>query len=195
MTTFYTSDTHFFHRNIIRYSNRPFASVEEMNEEMVRRWNARVQPRDIVYHLGDVSFGRIEPTRNLLDRLNGIIHLCPGNHDPRELQRLDRWESVEHYREIYDSNRKVILLHYGMRVWNKSHHGSLHLYGHSHGSLPGNNQSLDVGVDCWDYRPVTLKEIMERMAGLPPYRSQDHHQPRRTENSEGQEDSGHAREG
>lgn len=69
----------------------------------------------------------------------------------------------------------LVLCHYAMRVWNRSHHGTLMLYGHSHSNLLGNSQSLDVGVDAWDMRPVTLREIKNRMATLPPYRSEDHH--------------------
>ena len=61
---------------------------------------------------------------------------------------------------------------------NKSHHGSLMLYGHSHGSLPGTDQSLDVGVDCWDLAPTNLEKIMARMRTLPRYKHDDHHQPR-----------------
>lgn len=171
VTIFYTSDTHFFHRNVIRYSNRPFVDEQEMNEEMVRRWNARVSPNDTVYHLGDVSFANVTKTKTLLDRLNGTIHLCPGNHDPKQLLSIDRWASVEPYREIREQGKFIVLSHYAHRVWNKSHHGSLMLYGHSHGGLPGNSQSLDVGVDCWDYQPVTLNEITARMATLPEFRA------------------------
>lgn len=175
MTTFFTSDTHWGHKNIIKYSNRPFADVDEMNEAMIERWNSRVGPEDIVYHLGDIAFMPAKRFEGIAYRLNGIIHVCPGNHDPDDLLALDRWASVTPYREIYADNKKVIMCHYAMRVWNKSHRGALMLYGHSHGSLPGSNQSLDVGVDCWDYYPVTIREITDRMATLPAFRSGDHH--------------------
>jgi calcineurin-like phosphoesterase family protein len=175
MSIYYCSDHHWGHNNIIKYSNRPFADVDEMNEAMIARWNSRVEPNDTVYHLGDVAFMPAKRFESIANRLNGIIHLCPGNHDSDDLLAMNRWASVHPYREIRDLNKKVVLSHYSHRVWNGSHKGSLMLYGHSHGSLPGSNQSLDVGVDCWDYYPVTMREIMARMATLPPFHSGDHH--------------------
>jgi calcineurin-like phosphoesterase family protein len=181
MTIFFTSDTHFYHENVIKYSKRPFKNADHMNEEMIRRWNERVKPTDEVYHNGDaVLGGGCDPTP-VLSRLNGIIHLTPGNHDSKKMQKNDRWASVCPYREIKLDGKFIVLCHYAMKVWNKSHYGSLMLYGHSHGSLPGNNQSLDIGVDCWDYRPVTLHEILSRMATLPPYLPVDHHGRDQTE--------------
>lgn len=75
--------------------------------------------------------------------------------------------------ELMLDGHHIVLCHYGMRLWNRSHWGSLSLFGHSHGRLPGNSQSLDVGVDAWDYRPVTLPEILERMQTLPPFVQED----------------------
>ncbi len=175
MTVFFTSDTHWGHKNIIRYSDRPFASVEDMDEEMIRRWNALVGKADIVYHLGDVGFMPANKLANILRRLNGTIHLNIGNHDSKEVLALDRWASVEHYREVSIDGQFMVLSHYSHRVWNKCHRGALMLYGHSHNSLSGNDQSLDVGVDCWDFAPVTLSQIKARLKTLPPYASGDHH--------------------
>jgi calcineurin-like phosphoesterase family protein len=62
-----------------------------------------------------------------------------------------------------------------MRTWNKRHHGAIHLYGHSHGTLPGDAQSCDVGVDCWDFYPVSLAQIKARLAESPPIEPVDHH--------------------
>lgn len=81
MTIFLTSDTHFGHRNIIKYSARPFGSVEEMNEVMVDRWNEAVSSNDVVYHLGDFAMGKIDETLPIVSRLNGRITLIVGNHD------------------------------------------------------------------------------------------------------------------
>ena len=72
----------------------------------------------------------------------------------------------------------VVLCHYAMRVWSRSHHGAIHLYGHSHGNLPGDSQSCDVGVDCWDFAPVSIEEIRVRLARSPGRAERDHHQPR-----------------
>ena len=77
----WTSDTHFYHANVIKYSKRPFANVEEMNAALVRNWVAVVQPGDTIYHLGDFSFGRKEQNEALLQQLHGHKHLILGNHD------------------------------------------------------------------------------------------------------------------
>ena len=74
----------------------------------------------------------------------------------------------------------VVLCHYAMLVWSRSHHGAIHLYGHSHGNLPGDSQSCDVGVDCWDFAPVSIEEIRVRLARSPGRAEPDHHQPRAT---------------
>lgn len=143
-----------------------------MNKELIRRWNEVVKPEDTVYHLGDFAFSRPDKTNEIASQLNGTKFIVLGNHDKDAPINFKR---VEQCHELYDFNQKVVLCHYGLRVWNRSHHGSLLLYGHSHGSLPGNSQSLDVGVDCWDYYPVNLPTIMKRMATLPSYKSEDHH--------------------
>lgn len=81
MTTFFTSDLHFFHNNIIQFCNRPFDSVEDMNWKLIKNWNDVVQWNDHVWVLGDFSFGTVAETENILIQLNGIKHLIIGNHD------------------------------------------------------------------------------------------------------------------
>jgi calcineurin-like phosphoesterase family protein len=78
---FFTSDTHFGHKNIIKYSNRPFADVSHMNEALIANWNAVVGPLDTVFHLGDVALGPWEDWDKVLTRLNGYKVLVVGNHD------------------------------------------------------------------------------------------------------------------
>ena len=168
MTVFFTADHHFGHTNIIRYSNRPFASAEEMNETLIKNWNREVSPTDTVYHLGDVSVLRPEKTRGILDRLNGKIYLIRGNHDAAATHRLcrDRFEWIKDYQFVaFNGAVKVALCHYAMRVWDRKHHGAYHLYGHSHGSLPPppGELSIDIGVDCCDYRPISLDQVQEVM--------------------------------
>lgn len=178
------SDTHFGHANIIRYSSRPFADVEEMNEKMIAEWNHLVKPQDDVYHLGDFAFMRPAPFTSLVWRLQGKKHVILGNHDKwiienwDDLVRKGTFASIQHYREVKVAGKMLVLFHYGQRVWNKSHHGSIHLYGHSHGSLPPHGLSVDVGVDCKEitpeYRPIHLDEVLAYMSK----RSQsvvDHH--------------------
>lgn len=170
----FTSDHHFGHTNIIKHANRPFASVEEMDEALIVYWNERVRPEDTVHCLGDFAFHRQEVAQDILDRLHGRKHLIAGNHDKFAF-RLEGWETIRNLHEIEVGRRKIVLCHYAMRVWNKSHYGSWMLYGHSHGNLPGDSQSCDVGVDAWSYRPVSLDEIEARLATLPPHQPVDHH--------------------
>lgn len=170
----FTSDTHFGHTNIIKYSKRPFQDVEEMNEHMIAEWNKRVQPNDDIFHLGDFAFMKPGPMQSLLYRLQGKKHIIFGNHDQWLIENggmlvgNGTLESVQHYREIKYGGKKIVLFHYGQRVWNKSHHGSIHLYGHSHGSLPPHGLSVDVGVDSKEitaeYRPIHLTEILDYMS-------------------------------
>lgn len=175
MTIFFTSDTHFSHTRIIELCKRPFSSVEEMDETMVARWNERVQPGDTVYHLGDFTLKGADVGARFLSRLYGRITLLVGNHDQDVVVRFPLWEYTAPYLEIFEDGQHIVLCHYAMRTWRRANKGALMLYGHSHGNLPGNSQSLDVGVDAWDFRPVTLDEILERMRALPAYSSGDHH--------------------
>jgi len=163
----FTADTHFGHANIIRFSNRPFSSVEDMDETLIQRWNERVKQNDVVWHLGDFAFHKTATQlEELFNRLNGTKCLITGNHDHTDTRRL-AWSNTKALTTLNIDKVPVVLCHYGMRVWDRSHHGSLHLYGHSHGTLPGDNQSLDVGVDCWDFRPVNIDEIRARLKTLP----------------------------
>jgi len=170
----FISDTHWGHANIIKYSNRPFKDVNEMNELMLNEWNALVKPNDTVYHNGDVAFMPYPKLKSYLWRLNGDIHLVLGNHDKDitknrvDLLNQGKIKTIVHYNELKLPGCPMIcLFHYGQRVWNKSHHGSILLYGHSHGSLPPFGKSVDVGVDCKEiteeYRPIHLDEVIKYM--------------------------------
>ena len=174
---FITSDTHFDHTNIIRYAKRPYKDVEEMNEALIRNWNAKVGPNDLIYHLGDFCFSN--RGKYFLSRLNGKKHLILGNHD-KQVHIANGWESIQHYDEVYchvaGKKQMFVLCHYAMRVWNKSHYGSWMLYGHSHGSLPDDKTllSFDVGVDCHKYMPLHVDEI-ERIMRKKNNQPVDHH--------------------
>lgn len=164
MTMFFTSDHHFGHARIISLCRRPFSSVDEMNEAMIEAWNATVRPRDIVWHLGDFSYKLKSDPDLILKRLNGRKKLVPGNHDNQAVLRSKHWEHVDKLPELCHLQRRIVLSHYALRTWHKASKGALHLFGHSHGSLPPTSQSCDVGVDVWNFRPVTLEEIEARMA-------------------------------
>lgn len=171
---FFTSDLHLSHRNIIKYCKRPFIDENEMNEVIISRWNSTVSPKDIVYVVGDVTFEKDEAKRDqILYQLNGEKHLVWGNHD----KLLHKWQ--RHFKTAKDiatlhvppeanngKGQRIVMCHYAMRVWDQSHYGTWHLYGHSHGSLPDdeNMLSCDVGVDSWDFTPVSMEQLAQHMA-------------------------------
>lgn len=176
MKTWFTADLHLGHARIIELAHRPFGSVEEMDWVLIENWNSRVSRGDTTYVVGDFAFTDNDP---YLARLNGQKILVKGNHDHRNrIKKTTRWSTIERMIEITLDDTPIVLCHYGLRVWNRSHYGALHFYGHSHGGLPGDSQSTDVGVDCWDFRPVSLAEIKERLATLPKRGEPDHHKPK-----------------
>ena len=170
---FFTADTHFGHKKIIKYSNRPFASVEEMDRVMIDRWNEQVSDVDIVYHLGDVGLCPPKKLMPLLQELNGRICLIRGTHEASAEACSDRFDWIKDYHELevddpdaYGGKRCIVLFHYAMRVWNASHHGAWSLYGHTHGDLEDlpDSLSFDVGVDSHDFRPISYEEVKAIMA-------------------------------
>lgn len=167
MATWFTSDTHFGHTKIISPTfgtPRPeFPTIEAHDEALVTNWNAVVAPGDEVWHLGDFSY-KCHPkrARALFDRLAGTKHLVRGNHDKGAGQLP--WASMQDVRHLVIDGRGIWLSHYAHRTWPRCHRGDMHLYGHSHGQLPGDGRSLDVGVDCWGYGPVGLPAILDALA-------------------------------
>lgn len=154
-----------------------------MNRRLVELWNGRVKAGDTVYHLGDFAAGGdARFALEIFQALNGNKHLIRGNHDHSGRMRKLLWGSVHALHTIHVGDTTVVLCHYALRVWDRAHYGALHLYGHSHGNLPGDTQSCDVGVDCFDYQPVTLDEIMIRMRSHTARRWGDHHRPKEGSN-------------
>jgi calcineurin-like phosphoesterase family protein len=167
MKLWFTADTHFGHANIIKYCARPFSNVAEMDAEIIRRWNAVVDPGDTVYHLGDFCARGSERVRF---QLNGNIIYIQGSHDQNIRGILVR-DHIQIINPLVDENgtdRKIVMCHYAMRSWPLSHYASWHLFGHHHGKLAPYGLSFDVGVDCWDYAPVSLEEVAAKMATLKP---------------------------
>jgi calcineurin-like phosphoesterase family protein len=172
MTIFLTSDLYFGHQNIIKLCKRPFASSEEMDTAMIARWNEVVTPEDTIYVLGDVAYRQASGAfPQIFEQLNGNKHLIYGNHDNNEV-RNQPWQSVTNYREINVDGKQIFLFHYPIRSWNGMYRGALHLYGHEHGNVPNFSNCCDIGVDCWNFYPVTLQQIGERIAGLPKWVAQ-----------------------
>jgi len=161
MNTFFVSDQHFDHKNIIKYCERPFSDVDEMNEHMVETHNKMVTNKDIVYHVGDFCFS--PNSRMWLNRLNGKEHhLVLGNHDFRHLRQLqEAFDSVQDVKLIRVQDSDIFLSHYCHLVWPKRHYGTYHLYGHSHGMLQGPTGSLDVGVDPHHFHPLPWEDVKD----------------------------------
>ena len=180
MTVFFTGCTHFDHDNIIRLAGRPFGNVQEMNEALVERWNAKVRPNDYVYHLGDVAWSDVNPW---FDHLNGRKILILGNHDPKDLRVRPDLASVHVYHEISIASTRVVLFHYPIDDWNLRWRGSIHLHCHTHSkqfrnpNIPYVEQSglqlpdrfppdincnrFNVGVDACDFAPISIDEIID----------------------------------
>lgn len=177
---FYIADWHYDHANCIFFDNRPFKDVEEMNSELISRWNSVVDKGDDVYILGDMFWCNMTPAIEVLQKLNGRKHLIKGNHDRCHDARFTKcFVSVKDYDEIKDGGRDVVLSHYPINCFKNHFYGWYHLYGHVHTSFEYNmtehNKYLmeelyttpckmyNVGamIPYMDYTPRTLDEIVE----------------------------------
>jgi calcineurin-like phosphoesterase family protein len=159
----FTSDHHFGHAGARSLYRRPFASVAEMDRQMVERWNAVVQPDDEVWHLGDFAVRQsADRVDALLGALLGRKHLVVGNNDDVAVTRSAGWHSVQHYAELIVEGRRLVLCHYPFRTWRDAGRGSVNLHGHSHGRLKPMPRQFDVSVDARDFRPVQLAELRPR---------------------------------
>lgn len=190
MEVFFTGDTHFRHANIIIYCERPYLQdgdtyydsskerkywvskdiknqrSKEMTDDLVERWNNVVSENDIVYHVGDFGwFEKPEHIDSFLKKLNGKISLIQGNHDRPWIGQVRsfKWVSQPYQGKMVKiDGQNIFLYHTACRVWDKSHHGSWHLYGHSHGNLEVLTKvnAFDVGIDNHpEYRPYHFDEV------------------------------------
>ena len=161
-----TSDTHFNHANIIRYCQRPYSSVQEMNEDLIARWNKCVKPGDTVYHLGDFAMGIKPQVHELRRALNGKIKLIKGNHD----NHTNQWYRECEFDEVYDRPiivmRAIILSHAPLSGFGNDS-DFVNLYGHVHNNpdfVPFTERSYNVGVDTNDYAPILFDDVIDKFA-------------------------------
>lgn len=176
---FFTSDSHFGHANIIKYCNRPFSSIEEHDEELIKRWNEKIGPYDIVFHLGDFAFASESYIKSILERLNGIKYLVFGNHDWKRMTKYicDKYfEDVSQQMVIRIDDKIIYLNHFPFLCYAGSWKGldaSWQIYGHVH-SGPNSAEGLDhdrlrhlfptqfdCGVDHNNFYPYSWEEIKE----------------------------------
>jgi calcineurin-like phosphoesterase family protein len=168
MTTFFTSDTHFGHANIIGYCKRPFVNVDEMNEALVARWNARVGPDDTVFHLGDFYMGPADGIAKWRARLQGRIVLIRGNHDRSRNAMLragfDEVFNVHGYvTSVGGETVDVMLRHHPPADDTWRHTTAFMRYffcGHVHEAWASKGDVINVGVDVRGFEPKTFEELV-----------------------------------
>jgi len=163
MSVYFTSDHHFGQATARSFYRRPFASVAEMDQEMIDRWNVVVSPGDgdEVWHLGDFAVRQSAArVAHLLKMLHGRKNLIVGNNDDAVVTRCTDWHSVQQYAEAIVDGKKLVPCHYPFRTWRDIGKGSINLHGHSHARLKPLPRQFDVGVDVWDFRPVRLADIL-----------------------------------
>lgn len=160
---FFSADWHQWHKNILKYCQRPFQTIEEMNEYLIQEHNKIVRPNDFVYYLGDLVFKNADINK-LMNRLNGHWFLIRGNHDNNIGNNDKNFGWVKDRYELRVGNRYFVLDHYPLLSWDKQFHGSIQLHGHTHQKTqltqPGKRQ-VHVGVDAWDFKPVHIDQIMD----------------------------------
>lgn len=167
---FYIGDTHFGHENILQLCDRPFASIEEMNERLIENWNNKVKGADTVYILGDMFF-KCKDTESILCRLKGKKHLFVGNHDESWLGKIDLpryFESVNTLDSVSDGVRGITLCHFPMLTY-KHEKKNYMIHGHIHANthmdfwplLCKRERVLNAGVDINGYAPVTFDELLQ----------------------------------
>lgn len=166
MTIYFTSDLHLGHKNILKLSNRPFGEIEHHDDTIINNFNRIVSENDTCYILGDISWNQsYEKYKNIFSRLNGKKYIILGNHDNK--QNLIRCQkeglilSVKETQTVQIGKDRIVLSHFPMREWNGFYHNSYHLYAHTHGNIEDYKQSTDIGVDCWEYEPVSWEEVKE----------------------------------
>ena len=169
----FTSDTHFFHNNVIKFDNRPFKSMDQMIFMMIRKWNSCVSKKDVVYHLGDFGFGNPKNMIPIVNQLNGNITLIRGNHDYQSRYTHERCAGM--FKDICDikhielKGEHVTLTHLPF-VDSRLNHltpkniGQWHIYGHVHSTRPKIvDKEINVCCCLWDYKPVSEKVIVQIM--------------------------------
>lgn len=189
---FFTSDLHFHHANILHLGKgRPYRDQKEMHEHLIHNWNSRIQPKDLVYVLGDFSFGNKNEIKDILSKLNGIKVLILGNHDrsPKDMLECgfsDVFENIYIYLQGKKGKHKVFLSHFPYRptVWDwikakllghywdvRYRHkrmvndGEWLLHGHTHSDVKQRGKMIHIGVDAWNYSPVPHTSILKILEG------------------------------
>lgn len=171
MTTWFTADNHFGHANVIGFCRRPFPNVATMDARMLAELRGRVQQDDDLWVIGDFAVSKAGPDQRaeikaIFDAIPGRKHLVQGNHDGPWIRELG-WQSIVQMADILVEGRRLFLCHYPMITFPGARRGSLQLFGHVHQNWAGTRNSINVGVDMWEFKPIGLHEILERAARMP----------------------------
>lgn len=175
---FFTSDHHFGHKNVINHCNRPYSSVEEMDEDLIKKWNEVVPKNGLVVHGGDLSMDLPKEIlhEKYINRLNGrIVFQIIGNHD----RKLEKWyaKNNNHYNSFGDrcliivkdddfeyGRKKIVVNHYPELSWYHKENGTWHVFGHVHGNLiHPNKNAVDITIDATDYYPLSYFELKNKI--------------------------------
>lgn len=181
--TFFTSDHHFGHANILEYCGRPYDNVQDMNEDLVDRWNSRIKPSDSVYVIGDLCLGKLSRSLEYVKYLNGVITLIIGNHDkPFKTLGDKRERCIQIYldagvQSVIDGPINIFIDKYNVTLCHFPYKGdsqegdrfseyrpkgnNILLHGHTHGKWRTNKRMIDIGVDSWGGFPVSKDEIIK----------------------------------
>ena len=181
MKNYFISDLHLGHANCIHFDNRPWQTVEEMDENLIERWNRKVRKEDHVYVLGDFAYRNRTPISEYVQQLNGYIHLIRGNHDKRSEAYESCFREVVDYKDmviVEDGVKcRLILSHYFIPFYNCARHMAFMLHGHTHKTAESvieeklkteiraagiRCEAYNVGAVWQDYEPQTLSEIIAR---------------------------------
>lgn len=166
METFYTADTHFYHRKIMEYcpDRGNYANSEEHDEGVIEIWNKIVGPKDQIWVLGDFAFGSKKGAREVIGRLNGYLNFVPGNHDERWIRSLSKegikkatFHDYQVLRRV-EGGSKVVMSHFPYETWAGNNKKTWHFHGHTHKKSPFVYMRRDVGWDVFG-GPATFEEV------------------------------------
>lgn len=168
---YYIADTHFGHENVLKFDNRPFLSVDEMDEILIAQWNAVVKDTDDIYIIGDFIYRAEKPYTWYLNQLKGRKHLIQGNHDGNLLKdeaAKEYFVSIDKMTYVKDGDYTIVLCHFPIAEWNKYWRGSWHIYGHIHNQkkgcfqfMSGEDRTLNAGCMINNYTPVTIEQLIQ----------------------------------
>lgn len=179
---YFTSDTHYFHKNVIEFCNRPFKDLDEMHEQLINRYNSKVKDGDTCIFVGDFSFGGAIQTKSILEQLNGIKILVRGNHD--KASAVNKFDVCIYETSMRIVGKRITLSHYpflpgfgelNIKWWQRmlvniedrvrfvdrrpKDSGQFLIHGHTHSTNKFKGRQIHVGVDAWDYYPVSMKQL------------------------------------